>query len=233
MANGPYATDKSYYSKLKSVIDKNNLEELDKLAFPEGRKFCGFGDRRVGSYKYPDDGYNGTASSVGSSEYDTKTGLSYVIVKEEDLVGMYPKSFFLDNSVSISLPSYDNLSIDERANLNLIKENYKMQNSWSIWDLFRILVVFVGLSILVYAVLFIVSFLFDRSNNLVDISLINVITLGKLEFSEEVQCPRGYVNMSRLLKIEAALLLVGFFLVSGGVFVVMLDVITYVNSMIG
>lgn len=233
MANGPYATDKSYYSKLKSVIEKNNLDELDKLAFPEGRKFCGFGDRRVGSYKYPDDGYNGTASSVGSSEYDSKTGLSYVIVKEEDLVGMYPKSFFLDNSVSLSLPSYDNLSLDERANLNLIKENYKMQNSWSIWDLFRILVVFVGLSILVYAILFIVSFLFDRSNNLVDISLINVITLGKLEFSDEVQCPRGYVNMSRLLKIEVALLLVGFFLVSGGVFSVMLDVITYVNNMIG
>lgn len=59
MANGPYATYKGYYGKLRSVIDSNNLEELDKLAFPEGRKFCGFVESSVGEYKYPSDGYNG------------------------------------------------------------------------------------------------------------------------------------------------------------------------------
>lgn len=232
MANGPYATDVNYYSKLKKTIQSNNLEELDKLAFPEGRKFCGFGDRTVGEYKYPNDGFNGSASNAGSVTTDS-TGKSYVIVEEKDLRGMYPPSFFLNDFNDIELPSYDWLSVSEKANLDSIKDNLKIQNSWSIWDIVRVLTVFVGLCILVYAVAFIVGFLFDRSNNLIELSLISILSFGYLEYSDEDIEIQGYVNKSRIYKIGAALFSVGFFLVSGGLFSFLVDIVWYTSNMVG
>lgn len=229
MGNGPYATDVNYYSKLKATINTYNLEELDKLAFPEGRKFCGFGDRTVGEFKYPNDGYNGSASDVGTVETGAD-GLTYVVVAEEDLVGMYPKSFFLDESKAIELPSYDGLSTEEKVNLNTIKDNISIQNSWSLWDTVRVLTVFSGLCILIYAVMFITGYLFDKSNNIIEISLISIMTFGHLQFSDEETEIRGYVNKSRLLKIETALFLTGFFLVGGGLFSFIIDVIWYTKN---
>ena len=231
MANGPYATDVNYYSKLKSTIKSNNLEELDKLAFPEGRKFCGFGNRKVGEYKYPDDGYNGSASNVGSVEKGDN-GKGYVVVKESELEGMYPESFFLDDYDKIELPSYDDLSLNEKINLGKIKEGIEIQNSWSLWDTVRVFTVFVGLCILVYAVVFIASYLFDRSNNIVEISLISLLSFGHLQFSDEDTEIKGYVNRSKLIKIELALFGVGFFLVGGGLFSFILDVIWYTEKII-
>lgn len=232
VGNGPYATDKNYYSKLRRVIDDYDLEKLDKIAFPEGRKFCGFGDRNVGEFKYPDDGFNGSASDVGSTVTEGN-GLSYVIVKEEDLQGMYPRSFFLDESKGITLPSYDNLSLSEKENLNLIKSNFKEQNTWSVWDFLRVCSVFLGLCILVYGVMFIAGYLFDKSNNILDISLIAILSLGYLKFSDEDVDIKGYVNRSRLIKIEIALFSVGFFLVGGGLFSVLIDIIWYMQGMFG
>ena len=232
MSNGPYCTDANYYSALKSLIRRYNLEELDKKAFPEGRKFCGFGDRKVGEYKYPDDGYNGSASDVGSLQTGDN-GLSYVVVKEKDLTGMYPESFFLNDSKDLELPSYDNLSLKEKLTLDRLKTNINEQNSWSLWDTIRVLTVFAGLCILVYAVIFIVGYLFDKSNNLIEISLISVLTLGYLKFSDEDVEIRGYVNQSRLIKIEIALFITGFFLVGGGLFSFLIDVLWYTERLLG
>ena len=231
MSNGPYSTDVNYYTSLKTLIKQYDLEKLDKLAFPEGRKFCGFGDRRVGEYKYPNDGYNGNASEVGSIE--VSGGGSYVIVAEEDLVGMYPKSFFTEGYKPIELPTYDSLTTSEKLNLGIIRDNINSENSWSLWDTVRVFTVFIGLCILVYGVLFVTSYLFDRSNNLIEISLLNVITLGYLEYSNEEEEVRGYVNNSRLIKIEIALFSVGFFLVSGGLFSFIIDIMWYVKNTVG
>lgn len=231
MSNGPYCTDANYYNALKSHIKKYNLEELDKLAFPEGRKFCGFGDRTVGEYKYPNDGYNGSASNAGSTSEEN--GVSYVIVKESELEGMYPESFFLNDSKDITLPSYDDLSTGEKVTLDKIKENIELQNSWSIWDTVRVMTVFAGLCILIYAVVFIAGFLFDKSNNIIELSLISILTLGNLEYSDEETETRGYVNKSRLIKIEIALFLIGFFLVGGGLFSFIIDVMWYTSNIFG
>jgi len=232
MANGAYCTDANYYNALKSHIKTYNLEELDKKAFPEGRKFCGFGDRKVGEYKYPNDGYNGSASDVGSVQTG-ENGLSYVVVKEKDLMGMYPESFFLDDYKNIDLPSYDNLSLSEKLVLDSIKTNMKEQNSWNLWDTVRVLTVFAGLCVLVYAMMFMIGYLFDKSNNLLEISLLMILTMGYLKFSDEEVDMQGYVNRSRLIKIEVALFVVGFFLVGGGLFSFLIDVLWYAERILG
>lgn len=233
VGNGPYATDAAYYKLLKNIINKNDLERLDKLAFPEGRKFAGFGDRTVGAYTYPNDGYNAEdVTNMGSVEKGSN-GNSYVVVKEEDLVGMYPKSFFLDKHNNVDLPSYDSLSTEEKINLKSIKDGIIQNNSWSLWDTLRVFVVFIGLWVLIYAVLFITGYLFDKSNNILEISLINILTVGALQYSDEEYERRGYVNKSRLFKIELALFLVGFFLVSGGMFNFIIDIIWRIQNIFG
>lgn len=233
VGNGKYATDRDYYSKLRKVIDSNNLEDLDKIAFPEGRKFCGFGDSRVGEYKYPDDGFNGSASDVGSNRVDSKNGQSYVVVAEEDLKGMYPTSFFSSKAGRIGLPSYDGLNIKEKINLDTLKNNINEQNSWSLWDTLRVFTVFTGLCTLIYAVMFIVGYLFDKSNNIIEISLISLMTFGHLKFSEEDYEIKGYVNKSKLIKVEGVLFLLGFFLVGGGLFSFIIDLIYYTKNIFG
>lgn len=232
MANGPYCTDANYLIALRGHIKRYNLEELDKLAFPEGRKFCGFGNRVVGEYKYPNDGYNGSASSVGKIEKGAN-GIGYVVVAEANLTGMYPKSFFLDDYKQIELPSYDGLTMEEKVNLNSIKDSINSQNAWSLWDTIRVATVFSGLCILIYAVIFITGYLFDKSNNIIEISLINIMTLGHLQYSDEDIEIRGYVNKSRLVKIEIVLFLTGFFLVGGSLFSFILDIIWLTKNIIG
>ena len=101
------------------------------------------------------------------------------------------------------------------------------------WDTLRVFVVFIGLWVLIYAVLFITGYLFDKSNNILEISLINILTVGALQYSDEEYERRGYVNKSRLFKIELALFLVGFFLVSGGMFNFIIDIIWRIQNIFG
>ena len=226
MANGPYATDKNYYSKLRKVIDDNNLEDLDKEAFPEGRQFCGFGTSTVGEYKYPDDDYNDTGD-VGTTTKDSATGKTYVLVKEEDLVGMYPKSFLTDDAFNPTLPTYDNLSDAEKVNLDTMKDAITLANDWNIYDMFRVFTVFLGLCMLVYAVLLFTAYLFDRVNNVFELSLVSLMSLGVLQFSDDEDDTNNthILNKSRLLKVEVLLVIGGFFLVAGGVFKIMIKII--------
>ena len=101
------------------------------------------------------------------------------------------------------------------------------------WDTIRVATVFSGLCILIYAVIFITGYLFDKSNNIIEISLINIMTLGHLQYSDEDIEIRGYVNKSRLVKIEIVLFLTGFFLVGGSLFSFILDIIWLTKNIIG
>lgn len=224
MANGAYCTATDYEENLKAVIQSYGLDELDTLAFPEGRKFTGFGDRTKGEYRYPNDGYNdGDTKKAGSTK--TEGGKEYVIVSEENLVGMYPTTFLREFSKAISLPGQDTLTTKEKVNMNYIKTSMQENEAWRVVNTARGGVIFVGIFILVYAVLLWVSWLFDRSNNLVEVSLVQVITLGHMEYSDEDEgLKQGIVNKARLVRMEIALFLCGFFIVSGSFFSFLFDV---------
>lgn len=233
MANGPYATDPGYYSKLRSVIDSNNLEELDKLAFPEGRKYCGFNGSFVGEYKYLDDGYNADdLKEISKSEKDESTGITYKIVEEEDLVGMYPSSFFEEDLESIDLPSYDSLTTLEKYRLEELKESYKENIEWKIWDTIRAIVIFIGLVLIVYSILFFACFIFDRVNVFFEISLISVISLGVLRYSDDDSSKgKGLVNKRGLIRIVSSCMFVGFFLISGSIFSIIMNTYIVVGNL--
>ena len=223
MGNGPYATDSGYGDGVLSVINSYDLRKYDELAFPDGRKFCGYNGNYVGEYNYPNDGYNKTGD-VGEV---TEDGKNY-IVAEKDLIGMFPESVILSDYRGIYLPDKSSLTIRENVNLENIKSNILIMYDWSLWDTVRVIIVFIGLFMLVYAVLFGVAYIFDRTNNLIEISMIGILSLGLLSFSDVEDVDNWkQVNKRGLIRIEIALVLLGLFLVGGGVANMVLDILYY------
>lgn len=227
MGNGPYATAENYYQSVRDVIDSFDLEELDKIAYPDGRKFCGYDGNYVGTYSYPNDGYNyDDSGNIGSITKNPNTGEEYVTISEEELVGMFPETFLLEGAKALSLPGRGSLSNKERVNLVSIKEAIALKYEWGIWDVIRVVIVFIGLCLLLYATFFGVAYIFDRTNNVIEISMISILSLGVLSYSDSDD-DDGWrrVNMKGLFRIEAALILVGLFLVGGGLANLITDIL--------
>lgn len=89
VGKGAYATDPKYTYKLKKCIAEYNLDELDKIAFPNGRKYCGNESKVEGTYNYPDDGYNSSEIIEIAKTYSEK-GVDMLIVDSQEPL---PESF--------------------------------------------------------------------------------------------------------------------------------------------
>ena len=88
--------------------------------------------------------------------------------------------------------------------------------------------------VLLYSVIINVAYLFDRTNNLFNISLISIVTLGWLKYTDDLDCKdkKGYVGSAKVLKISLACMTVGFFVVSGGVFSFIAKIIFMFNGVV-
>lgn len=228
IGRSPYAFS-GYGPFLLSIYYSNQeyYDSIDNLAYPQGRQFCGLvGERTVGEYNYPDDGYNLDSVTDVGTVTTNENGESTVIVKEEDLRGMVNFNILFNNQKAVDLPSSDNLSTRERVNLERIRSMYLSETAWSFWDTVRVGVVFLGLVLLLYMVLAGVGYIFDKVNFLFDISILSIISFGVLHYSDvEEDTTRGAVTKSRIIKLEIALLGIGLLLVSGGVFNYIVDIL--------
>lgn len=140
-------------------------------------------------------------------------------------MGMYPESFLEDGNTGISLPDEDTLTVSEKILISSIRRYILSQYEWGIWDSMRVFVVFLGLCLLTYAVLSGVAYFFDRSNNLFEVSMISILSLRALSFSDdEDEDNWRCVNKRRLIKTEILLFLTGFLLVSEGIFNFILNI---------
>lgn len=155
-----------------------------------------------------------TSNSVGST--GTYSGL---IVSEWDLVGMPGRSALEKGYAEVRLPDSFDLSSSEAYSVSTIKSNIVANNTFKLFDMIRVFVVFLGLLLIIYSVLMAVAYLFDKANNIFEISLLGIITLGVLRYSdEEGVSRRGYVDSKKIIKISGLCTVVGLFIVSGGVF---------------
>lgn len=215
-----------YGKTVETLIKERHLDEWDKIAFPNGRKFAGVGDDKVGTYSYPDDGFNlkDIKNIVDNSNSD-EISISQGITKESDLVGMPKKSNLTEKAKEIDLPSYNDLSDKEKENVTNLRGALIERNDWSLWDTIRVFTVFAGLCMLVYAVLMIACYLFDKTNHIFELSLVGVLSLGKLKFSDEEVEVKGYLNKSKLIKVSLVLFITGFLLIGGSLFTLITNII--------
>ena len=170
------------------------------------------------SYKL---GVNGvSSSSEGGSSSST-------IVAEWELAGMPEKSQITEQQSDIKLPDRSGLSVGENYSVSIIKDNLAIDREASIFDKVRIFIVFLGLILITYAVFLFVAMVFDMINVFFDISLVKILTFGLLEYcpyEKELGNATGKTNTSKLVISITVILLVGMFLVSGGILSVMSNI---------
>lgn len=161
---------------------------------------------------------NGTEDGEGKN--DEKKSSVKSVLDEWDLEGMPAKSKLLDNIEQIEALDYSSLSTGENYSVQVVADDLYTTKAENIVDIARTGVVFVGLMLIFYCILLLLAVLFDKSNQFLEISLVSVLTFGRLKFSEEdfSSGREGYAGMGKIFKSVVIILIVGFFLVSGGVF---------------
>ena len=88
---------------------------------------------------------------------------------------------------------------------------------------------------MVYAVILFVAYLFDSTNNIFELSLLKIVSFGALTFceDEESSYKRGYMTMGKMLKVSTLCIVVGLFIVSGGVFSWLLKIYSLIRGVVG
>lgn len=179
-----------------------------------------------------------SGSDADSLSKDVESSkLTGSIVTESDLTGMPTESSLLAKNQGI--PDITELSDEEKKSLVSIKENVDGEkDSW--YDTANKVVVFVGIVILVYGLFLGVAFMFDRTNVILDVSLLAVLTLGRYRVWDEMYgVPVGYSSSEGIMYCDGGLIfkrivvieIIGFFLVSGGISRIIYDALVFIFSL--
>lgn len=160
-------------------------------------------------------------STGGTTTEESQQKAAGDVLSEWDLNGM-PSYSVLKNGMVLpeSLPKQGELSLVEQINLNEIKENIDLRTK-SAEEVVNIVFVLIGLLMLIYGLLLLISFFFDRFNNFLDFSLVSALTLGKIRVIDKGVpitndlSKQGYVTSTTLLIRIGAIELIGGLLVSG------------------
>lgn len=154
---------------------------------------------------------NGSSSSDNSSSF----------VDESALVGMPDSSVLGNDREDVQLANRDDLSIEESNNLVSIKDNLDIKNSTTALDLARKISVFIGLLLMVYAILLILAITIDMVNMWVDVSITRILTFGLIRVQtspDEPITPKGYISPRKLRIVAIVIFLIGGVIISGGMF---------------
>lgn len=124
------------------------------------------------------------------------------------------------DSSDITLASKDDLSDVEKNSLAIV--SLGIQSKFSIGKLLSIAMKFMGMGLVLYGILLMVCFIFDYTNTFLEVSLLSIITFGKLRISylgDEVGHIKEqgftYVNFGMMVKKASLVFALGMFLISG------------------
>lgn len=159
--------------------------------------------------------------SSGGNTGDNATNSGSFVVSEWELKGMPSQSALSNGREEVNLPDREGLGIAEVYSVDLIGEDIRLYNQALSMDNARIFISFVGLCLIIYSVLMFVAMVFDRSNVFIDISMVSILTLGKLKYSPYEEDNRvnkkGQSNTAKLLISTIVILIVGMLIISGAI----------------
>lgn len=132
---------------------------------------------------------------------------------------MYPSNYFNEGYKRFELLDYEGLSAKERVNVSDIRNVIDGNKRNTFLDIIRIIVSLIGLIVLVWSVLLGVAYLFDKSNNIFEKSLISVISFNVLRYSETDidNGKRGVICSRNIVKYVVSGVFIVFFLLSVGI----------------
>lgn len=164
--------------------------------------------------------YDGTAlRGVSTTEVVEYKNL----VKEYELTGMPTKSNLQEGVVRPEINSVNDLTEDEKLVVSSIKETKDAEKlDW--FQIAKNVISFIGFILLVYDLLLLVFYVFDRVNSFLNISLVSLITLGHIkvalkedfaELSKEDRMSNGYINLGKFIAIILVIGTLGGLMLSG------------------
>lgn len=173
---------------------------------------------------YPKKDYDGSLSveEIDYSETDVETANFITITEECDLKGMPTKSGLTADLQLPSLVGRDSLTTAEQYNLAQIGQSVAEAKEFNAWTTARTVLVFIGLMLMAYTFILALCTLFDTVNSFLNISLVKLITLGAINYSnydykvldgEDVK----YTSGKRMVILLIVMFVIGCIFVSGGV----------------
>lgn len=139
------------------------------------------------------------------------------------------------------LPDGSDLSYADRIQLGAWVAKVSSDKSDAWFTTLRVARIIFGILCIVYAVLFFLSYWLDKMNNLIDISLLSLISLGKFiasaddnisTYKEKGSEPK-LVTFKDVMFISGGILALGVLILSGALFKIVVIVIDKVNYLLG
>lgn len=170
--------------------------------------------------------------TISSNSAENEEG-SEGIIDEWGLTGMPEKSLLNIDGVDIQFVDDSSLNTKENYSVKSIRRDLEAIEISEFIDKLRVSVVFIGLLLVFYSVFLIFAAVFDRVNTFIEISAIHIITFGKIKRvdSDAAGESEGVISTAKLIKIISITLIVGLFLISGGVFLYMSKFIIWAMSL--
>lgn len=138
---------------------------------------------------------------------------------------------------AIVLPEY---FVDRADTVEAVNWRKAIEGSREVhkYDTLRGIIMFAGIVLCVYSILLYVAYTFDTINNLIDIDLLSVITLGHLRVADDEKSAssggsNGATNLvahSQILKYTCLGIGIGCLIVSGGMYKIILWVFDFVST---
>lgn len=179
------------------------------------------------SYKATNGTKKGTSSNSGEG-----AGISGEFIEEGYFV---PLSLLQENT--IALPTEESLSVLDKDTLMGWRQDIENRNANKVISYERAIVMLLGILLCVYGIFLYVAFHFDSVNNILDISLLSILTFGRLYVSPDGEMStwgksagRQSVTHTNIMKIVFVTELVGVLIASGKMYSIILAVINFVQK---
>lgn len=134
----------------------------------------------------------GTESDELNDTVASLEGYGYYVT-ESDLTGMPSKSMLIEEQKRLELVGRDNLSTEELQTLAYVNDSLEELNGGVVhW--YGVVQSFLGLFCMLYGILLIMCMIFDMSNNFLEVSLLSVVTFGRLVYVAKDDVNSGVVK---------------------------------------
>lgn len=185
--------------------------------------------------------FSGDSSDSGKSDVTPMTSEGYKWVEEQGFLECV-KPCLYEVPVGSKLPSFEGLDMDDKGVVRDWRDDIDRKNEPRVLNFIRAGVSFIGILLTVYGLMLYVAYHFDTVNNILDIQLLGILTLGRLRASKEES---GYVGgldsqsrgarvVNHTYIIKTCFITVGFgiLLISGGIYKLILWVINFIRDLV-
>jgi hypothetical protein len=142
-------------------------------------------------------------------------------IPEKDLYGIGNLDTLSTTQKEVSLASNEDFNEGQLELVGIQKKDLENNFIATVHFWIRVLVAWVGMVLMLYAVLLLLAYLFDRSNNFFSISLVGLMTMGHIKYTDyhDSYDSSSSATLRKVLTSSIILIIVASVLISGSMYV--------------